>query len=618
MSVQQLLQPGTEFESWSQLYMNKATLRGFELNNGILGAGRVLTSDGFGQGSWQAPSIPTAEGIIWRPGAISNPPYVMTWSEVYAAILAGTRHVYVDGSIANAIIPTTGMPLGGWVLNQVTFQGLSGNTGHFDTIIINDGVQLLNPHQFVGLLNIQSTSTTVPPLILQNGYQLLCSYGATLSLALGATQPFMVLNGVGAQIVLALGGFISNTSGNPFVQLQNLATFLFVALDNFQGAAPYSGTLVAGDGSGNVLLILNDSSIAPTTITLPGDIVAQFPIELASSTFYDDTKVPPATGSSNVQGAIDYVKSHSGVTFPILAPDGTGGAPSYSFASQPSTGLYQDSPQSMTFTAGGTDVLTINGSNVFIRNGQGIVGQNISAAGQFLAANGSGAAPAISFTSEPSDGLYWLAPGDVRMAVQGTDIMQWTPSETNVVNGGLALLGGDLDMKTHNILNVTDINGSPYPAPASFPLLAPDGTNVAPSYSFSDSPSTGIWEQFNFLNFSVQGATVLQMKSNELIGQGYNFNMNSGSIFAISNLQAGPTYGLNLQNFSGNTLIQLGDGSNQTLGFYGATPIVQPTNVDASAVYAAVGGGNVQVDDTFDGYTIGQVVRALRDLGILA
>jgi len=53
------------------------------------------------------------------------------------------------------------------------------------------------------------------------------------------------------------------------------------------------------------------------------------------------------------------------------------------------------------------------------------------------------------------------------------------------------------------------------------------------------------------------------------------------------------------------------------LGVFGATPIAQPTTASASATLAAVGGASIQANDTFDGYTLAQVVKALRDLGIL-
>ena len=56
----------------------------------------------------------------------------------------------------------------------------------------------------------------------------------------------------------------------------------------------------------------------------------------------------------------------------------------------------------------------------------------------------------------------------------------------------------------------------------------------------------------------------------------------------------------------------------QKLSFWNATPIVQPTTAVASATVVSGAGGTVKHDDTFDGYTVEKVVRALRNIGLLA
>lgn len=64
---------------------------------------------------------------------------------------------------------------------------------------------------------------------------------------------------------------------------------------------------------------------------------------------------------------------------------------------------------------------------------------------------------------------------------------------------------------------------------------------------------------------------------------------------------------------------KIGSAANQKLALWGATPIVQPTTGGASATVASPGAGNtVKTDDTFDGYTLAQVVKALRNAGVLA
>jgi hypothetical protein len=64
---------------------------------------------------------------------------------------------------------------------------------------------------------------------------------------------------------------------------------------------------------------------------------------------------------------------------------------------------------------------------------------------------------------------------------------------------------------------------------------------------------------------------------------------------------------------------KIGYATTQKFAFWNKTPIVQPTTAIASATVASPGGGiNIKTDDTFDGYTIAQVVKALRNIGILA
>lgn len=56
----------------------------------------------------------------------------------------------------------------------------------------------------------------------------------------------------------------------------------------------------------------------------------------------------------------------------------------------------------------------------------------------------------------------------------------------------------------------------------------------------------------------------------------------------------------------------------QKIGFWSKTPIVQPTTAVAAATFAANSSGIANDTATFDSYTIGQVVKALRNVGILA
>jgi hypothetical protein len=63
---------------------------------------------------------------------------------------------------------------------------------------------------------------------------------------------------------------------------------------------------------------------------------------------------------------------------------------------------------------------------------------------------------------------------------------------------------------------------------------------------------------------------------------------------------------------------KIGTATSQKLGFWNATPIIQPTTAIAAATFVANTSGIANDTATWDGYTIGQVVKALRNEGLLA
>lgn len=64
--------------------------------------------------------------------------------------------------------------------------------------------------------------------------------------------------------------------------------------------------------------------------------------------------------------------------------------------------------------------------------------------------------------------------------------------------------------------------------------------------------------------------------------------------------------------------LRIGSANTSLVGLWGATPIVQPTTAIASATRVGGGGTALTDTDTFDGYTLSQIVKALRNIGALA
>lgn len=66
------------------------------------------------------------------------------------------------------------------------------------------------------------------------------------------------------------------------------------------------------------------------------------------------------------------------------------------------------------------------------------------------------------------------------------------------------------------------------------------------------------------------------------------------------------------------TGFKLGKATSQKIGFWNATPIIQPTTGVTGATRVGGGGTALTDTDTFDGYTLAKVVKALRNAGLLA
>jgi hypothetical protein len=63
---------------------------------------------------------------------------------------------------------------------------------------------------------------------------------------------------------------------------------------------------------------------------------------------------------------------------------------------------------------------------------------------------------------------------------------------------------------------------------------------------------------------------------------------------------------------------RIGTATTQKIGFYNKTPVVQPSPGTEAAFVENAGGTAVNVDSTFGGYTLQQVVQSLQNLGLLA
>ena len=98
-----------------------------------------------------------------------------------------------------------------------------------------------------------------------------------------------------------------------------------------------------------------------------------------------------------------------------------------------------------------------------------------------------------------------------------------------------------------------------------------------------------------------------------VFSSGIGFNQQVLSSFG--NMTYGPGVNAIFDTATGS---KFGTATNQKLGFWNATPVIQQTTGITAAAFVANTSGTVNDSATWGGYTIGQAVAALRLIGILA
>jgi hypothetical protein len=269
-------------------------------------------------------------------------------------------------------------------------------------------------------------------------------------------------------------------------------------------------------------------------------------IDLAQSVSYDDTLVNPSIGATDVQAALDYFKVNGDTVYPLLAPDGSSAAPSYSYASENMSGWYVSSPGVTSYATNGTSYFDVDG-NV------GNLNMNVN-----LSMQGAGSVLGLStlFAQPATDMQFCDATTALQLTIpQSGD--QVVVSNQLMVNG--ANLWVWIDQKNNNFVNI----------------------------------------------FNQLGGAVL-------------YNTNSNAQPFVINSNASPTAAPLQLQCQGFNVIQCGSaGTPNALGFFGDAPVIQQDTSITDSTFVAGVGTPVNDASTFDGYTLGQVVFALREYGLL-
>ena len=225
------------------------------------------------------------------------------------------------------------------------------------------------------------------------------------------------------------------------------------------------------------------------------------------------------------------------------------------------------------------------GTGVTVANGSGVSGNPTVAIGQSVATSaspqfatlalGDGTGQArvnLNSASGQSPGVLWQVGGLARWLFYTTNAESGSDTGTDLVFG--RAIKDDGATGIDNPITITRAAGG------SITIVRPIATSE---------------------NFSQTGAKT--------------FSTGTGAISLNGQITLADAINIALNTTTGT---KIGTSTSQKLGFWNKTPIVQPTTGVTGATRTGGGGTTLTDTDTWDGYTVGKVVAALRNAGILA
>ena len=214
-------------------------------------------------------------------------------------------------------------------------------------------------------------------------------------------------------------------------------------------------------------------------------------------------------------------------TVPYLTSAGSATAPSFSFSGDTNTGIYRVNTDTMALVCGGIETLTLNTNNA-------------TANKLLFLQDGIVTTPSLAFASDTSTGFYRSAASTINFATAGTSRLALnTSSLTSTLpiltssgsalfpsysfsadtNTGIYTSAADTINFATNATNRLSINNASLTS--TLPILTPSGSALLPSYSFSNDSSTGMYLASNN-NIGFACGNILRYLLGSTINQFYN------------------------------------------------------------------------------------------------
>jgi len=271
--------------------------------------------------------------IIYRPGSV--PPVgsniVSSWADVVTKAnkvnVNQCLNVYFDDSIITPCVVDSSLDCQG----RVTLQPYKASAASNVQVLVNDGTLISNPKGFIGSMTVKLDSRTGPCLLLNNGSIEIQFAGSQIGLASTATVPGILIQGA-AVLGAGLGSQLSNDDTGNAVSLISVDANSSLILSNVinSSGSQFRPNLISSVDNTAFMFVVYDCSVDISTLTAATTAFTgtkdSSNIDKAQYLSYNDTAQAPISGSSNVQGVIDWLKTQIG---------GGGGSPNSSLIYRP-------------------------------------------------------------------------------------------------------------------------------------------------------------------------------------------------------------------------------------------------------------------------------------------
>lgn len=241
--------------------------------------------------------------FVFRPGGVAVDNAYTTWTSLYAAfsVVPGPKIIEIDDSNAPASIPA-----GSYDLNyNAIIRGFAGGATYPTLLSLDNGAELENPYKFEYIditsnSNSQAFSFTLSPNSIYLNNAFLTTAGTSVIFDIGGNLSLYIDNG---------SDLITGTE-----EIFNiLATGqLDIFIDGFSDISSDTLSGVVG-GALNIYFKDNSSTYSSTQTNLLFS-PSLFRQAEAQYTSYNDVLVTPSLSATNVQDAIDALKTGAGVS----------------------------------------------------------------------------------------------------------------------------------------------------------------------------------------------------------------------------------------------------------------------------------------------------------------